>query len=755
MKLQKQKRSSSTLSAFNFTVVYPNRSTSLCASWVPTSSNGKLDRIRDINADIDRPYPAEGDVYVTGDFDDWGKTVKLDKVGDVFQKEVQLTDVDKDIAYKFVIDGDKWVHDVNAPTVQVNDYTTNNVLKPDNIHKTGALSARRPSAPRVLATSRSPPGSFSGGSQTAPTVSSGGEGAPLLTKEQSDANASRWVPHVTPNPNRSNILSQTDGASTSKEEDSHVPGGFPETPANEERAFGVSPLPASGHENTQSSITTSKEDYENAGGLGKADAGTASVAPLPATGHENTQSSVTTSKEAYENAGGEGNTGAETVSVNPLPATGHENTQSSVTTSKADYEKAGALGMAGAAVAGVGATLGSLFSKPKSDDKNIIPESSLPINTKELDTKDTGAFISSSGPGTTTADLASKVPLEPKRDAQVIEPGIADSDAAAFITSSGPGTTTADLASKVPLEQNKSVDAAPEVVAEKSAVEKELLAKVPTSQETGESASAAANQTSYHGLASTVPETVEQSMAKANAPPEAAADASIVAEKTALERELATKVPVVESAGEPAPTLSAATTSTAPTTSVSPSTNLTDGKTANEVVPGTDTTTQTSSTDAGEIAGGAIVGGSAAAGATALATKHNDPNVEPARVADSSKPAVTSEAAPATKTGAPIHNAITVDPKDTETKPSTTEKIKDAVTSDKSTTDPDTKPSTVEKAKEAVTPSKSSAPETPKKTTATPASAATTPARSTTDSTNTDKGSKRKRMSAFFKKVFD
>jgi hypothetical protein len=29
-------------------------------------------------------------VFVTGTFDDWGKTVKLDRVGDIFVKEVSL-----------------------------------------------------------------------------------------------------------------------------------------------------------------------------------------------------------------------------------------------------------------------------------------------------------------------------------------------------------------------------------------------------------------------------------------------------------------------------------------------------------------------------------------------------------------------------------------------------------------------------------------------------------------------------------------
>jgi hypothetical protein len=37
---------------------------------------------------------------VTGTFDDWAKTEKLNKVGETFEKEVQLPDASKKILYK-------------------------------------------------------------------------------------------------------------------------------------------------------------------------------------------------------------------------------------------------------------------------------------------------------------------------------------------------------------------------------------------------------------------------------------------------------------------------------------------------------------------------------------------------------------------------------------------------------------------------------------------------------------------------------
>ena len=37
---------------------------------------------------------------MTGSFDDWGKTEKLEKVGDTFEKEVTLKDASENILYK-------------------------------------------------------------------------------------------------------------------------------------------------------------------------------------------------------------------------------------------------------------------------------------------------------------------------------------------------------------------------------------------------------------------------------------------------------------------------------------------------------------------------------------------------------------------------------------------------------------------------------------------------------------------------------
>lgn len=47
-----------------------------------------------------REHPDAEEVFVTGTFDDWTKSVKLEKNGDVFEKKVDLKDATKKIYYK-------------------------------------------------------------------------------------------------------------------------------------------------------------------------------------------------------------------------------------------------------------------------------------------------------------------------------------------------------------------------------------------------------------------------------------------------------------------------------------------------------------------------------------------------------------------------------------------------------------------------------------------------------------------------------
>jgi hypothetical protein len=92
-----------------------------------------------------------------------------------------------------------------------------------------------------------------------------------------------------------------------------------------------------------------------------------------------------------------------------------------------------------------------------------------------------------------------------------------------------------------------------EAVEEKSQVEQELLSKLSKTNETGESAPAIA-----------IPAVVAESQRVAHVSPEAAANAEAVVEKKAVESELLKEIPKTDEAGEPAPSITAATSATAP-----------------------------------------------------------------------------------------------------------------------------------------------------------------------------------------------
>jgi hypothetical protein len=393
-----------------------------------------------------RPHPEATEVYVTGTFDDWGKTQKLEKVGDIWEKEVELPANDTKYRYKFVVNGN-WVTDHEAAQEEDGDHNVNNVLYPEFIKK-----------PEPAAT------------PAAAVISSAAPGS-------TTADLAALQP-----------LEQTK---------SDVPGAFPETPMNEPDSFGVQPIAATE-------------------GIGN---------PQPGETATNTvDSTVTTSKEAYDNAGVDAPAPElekaavpepETVSVQPIPASsgvgnpqpGDVQTNSvedSVTTSKEDYEKAGssAFPIAGAAVAAAGASAaaGVGLTSKNEEKKNLIPESSLPMGEDAGKGLDAGPTLQSSGPTSTTTALAGAVPLEQKRQAMVIDP-----------------------------EDAPVTEPAPEV-----------------------------------------PEPVKESIAEAHTSPEAAASEEAVKEKEAVEKELLAKVPTTDGAGDPAPTIAAATSETAPAPTTAP-----------------------------------------------------------------------------------------------------------------------------------------------------------------------------------------
>jgi hypothetical protein len=385
-------------------------------------------------------------------------------------------------------------------------------------------------------------------------------------------------------------------ATTLPDEPSAPPGAFPGTTANETEEYGVKPIPASEgignpvslpagekvpdpseiNSNTvDSTVTTSKEGYEqDASTVAAAAAGVgiASAAGVGAYAHEEKSEADSFGVNPIPASAGIGNP----ISVPagekiPEQSSFNPNTvESTATTSKEVYEADASAALPAPAVVagatGVGAATDSALSVPETS-KNMIPESSLPMGGEVKDTTDTGPFVSSAAANSTSSYLASTVPLEPKREAKVVDE---EEDEAPSATLSGPAPTIPQMVQESLSEAHQSPEAAAsaEAVSEKALVENELLSKVKSTDAAGEPApSPAAEGTSsapVSSVASNVPAVVKDSISQAHQPAEAAAAQEVVNEKRDVESELLREVKPTDAAGEPAPTAAAATSETAP-----------------------------------------------------------------------------------------------------------------------------------------------------------------------------------------------
>ncbi|KAL8979568.1 MAG: hypothetical protein Q9205_005124 [Flavoplaca limonia] len=636
----------------------------------------------------DRPA---GEVYVTGTFDDWAKSVKLDKEGDGFAKRVELP-LNQNISYKFVVDG-TWCTSTEEPQETDQDGNVNNILTSD----------------RLSASSDKMNSAFTSG----------------VTPESTTAKLAGDVPKES----SQQPSNEATGSQTASSSD--LPGTFPQTPANEDSAFSVNPIPAtSGYGNpidlqpgekvpdpsnlTSNTISSTVKDDPS---LPKSDdsANNFGVAPLPATG-------------AFGNP----------INLEPgekIPPTSHftSNTiDTHVTTDQESYEKGSNAPVLPDVVTPQkerDSKGGSMFSVP-GISKNMIPESSRPMGEGMAMEKDPGAFIQSAGANSTTAALAGAVPKEAKSTGTEKDPGAfiqsagansttaalagavpkeakstgTEKDPGAFIQSAGENSTTATLAGAVPKEnygvpkivQESQAEAGTDAeagnnrqaVAEKTDVEKELESNIPKSAATSEgiaggNASTSAVGGANHGshalpasiqqsidemnkgsaIAPTVPDVVQESIAKSHVAPEAAGYKEMVGEKSAMESELLRKMPTEEAKGEPAPVASAALSETAPaptendrtTPAVMGSQNpATATTTNNSSMPAPSNNTPTTAPPPAEKS--AVLGGSSTDSTTSSSTmkgaksfpaKSSAPPPAISEPAASSSPPMTTAAAPA------------------------------------------------------------------------------------------------------------
>jgi hypothetical protein len=233
-------------------------------------------------------------------------------------------------------------------------------------------------------------------------------------------------------------------------------------------------------------------------------------------------------------------------------------------------DKAGvaAATVAAGATAGAGLFASAIYNaKEKAADTTVLNSPSTAIyNAKEKAAEATGL----NGPSTTTADEVPGIVAESQNVAHaepeaaanpqaVAEKSAMEQELLSEIPKSNANTTTADEVPGVVAESQNAAHVEPEAaanseaVAEKSALEQELLSQVPKTNETGLPAPAVA-----------IPAVVSESQREAHVSPEAASSPEIVAEKRAMESELLSEIPKSNETGEHAPSLAAATSTTAP-----------------------------------------------------------------------------------------------------------------------------------------------------------------------------------------------
>ncbi|KAL4884675.1 hypothetical protein BJY04DRAFT_181726 [Aspergillus karnatakaensis] len=161
------------------------------------------------------PYNAT-EVFVTGTFDDWGKTIKLDQKGDVFEKQVHLPLTSEKVHFKFVVDG-LWTTDKRFPEEDDGSSNVNNVLYPDQIQADSVAALQNGTEDMATLSGVAPTSTTAGLAGGVPKESSR-TAAPGSTT----AGLDKDVP---------------------LEQRANVPGGFPaDTPVSE---YSVNPIPAS------------------------------------------------------------------------------------------------------------------------------------------------------------------------------------------------------------------------------------------------------------------------------------------------------------------------------------------------------------------------------------------------------------------------------------------------------------------------------------------------------------------------------
>jgi hypothetical protein len=415
---------------------------------------------------------------------------------------------------------DEWITDHTAPQESDGHNNINNVLYPENITKAGDPNPSTGHKPTALMAGVTPSSTTAGLAGEVPKE----EEAP---KELQRAGSS------------------------------DLPGSFPETPAveksaEESQSFGVAPLPATAGignpiqtvpgekvpepstftDNTiTSAVTTDKESYEKSGSAEEAvptqskSAGTINrvFGMLPASLQNlipesslpmGVKSAETDPGYTIQSAGPESST-AELAGKVPLePTTSHDSVVPDIVTES--QKEAG-------------------FEPEAAANPEAVAEKSE--MEKELESKvpEEPATSEGTAPATEDAPAAADSTAEPEKK------GISGGEIAGIATGAA-----ASVAAAAGLSHHES----------SSAPSTSIIP--PSVQQSID------EMNKGTAIDSHVPDVVQESIAASHQSPEAAASSEAVAEKSAVEAELLKKVPHEDMGGEPAPSLGAALTETAP-----------------------------------------------------------------------------------------------------------------------------------------------------------------------------------------------
>ncbi|KAI1816244.1 carbohydrate-binding module family 48 protein [Poronia punctata] len=476
-------------------------------------------------------HPAT-DVYVTGTFDDWKKSEKLEKVGDSFEKKVTLPDASSKIYYKFVVDGE-WVTDHTAAKEIDGSGIENNVLTPEQIvseapETTAIMSSAAPES----------------------TTAALAADAPLENREREE---------------------EQDKSG----DQSNLPGTFPETPAAEQKddnAFSVNPLPAApggvnpfklapGQEipedvaaaSTTEHVKLDPESYEKSDTLpGGLPAAFSSAAPTATTATLAADAPIESKvpevvKESQERAG-----------ADPEASEIAEEVEEKAAVEKELLEKVKEAPSTAEGTAGVGTEKTEHVVTPGEAAASVAAAASAVAGAALV-----GATAAKDAALDTAHDSVAAAQAAAASAAAQLSDSVKDIKLPESVQSAIGGTTKEEVreeaSPEVPAEVKESITEAgkspeaaanTEAVEDKRAMEAELLHEVDRVDAAGDAPVDVSPEPEIpEQVSSAVPAAVKESFAEAGESPEAATNTDAVVEKKTVENELLREVKPVDGTG--------------------------------------------------------------------------------------------------------------------------------------------------------------------------------------------------------------